>query len=128
MLELRADSDVWSLVGGEVHEDESVRAAAAREVREETGLELPREAELIAVVSDPARVVEYPDGNVATLMTVVLAAQLPENIVPVASPESRRLTSFAADELPVDLVAATHRVFVPLAFAWREGEHRPDVD
>ena len=128
LLELRADSDVWSLVGGAVDEDESVRAAAAREVREETGLELPREAELIAVVSDPARVVAYPGGSVATLMTVVLGAQLREIAKPVVSAESRRLAFFGADELPVDRVAATHRVILPIAFAWRAGDHRPDVD
>ena len=127
LLEQRADSDVWSLVGGAVHEDESVRAAAAREVHEEAGVEL-RNAELIAVVSDPARVAAYPDGNVVTLMTVVLAAQLPEGAQPVVSRESRQLAFFASDELPLDSVAATHRAIVPIAFAWRAGAHRPYVD
>ena len=64
LLQQRSDGGQWGLPGGSVEIGESLAAAVAREVLEETGLTVaPRR--LIGVYSDPAlQVVRYPNGNV----------------------------------------------------------------
>lgn len=57
----------WALPGGFVNEGETVEEAAAREAREETGLEVEL-VEQFAVYSDPAR-----DPRTHTLSVVFLA-------------------------------------------------------
>ena len=63
LLMRRSDNGCWGLPGGYVERGESVRDAVAREVREETGVEI-RVGRLVGVYSDPRRqVIAYPDGN-----------------------------------------------------------------
>lgn len=63
LLMRRSDNGHWGLPGGYVEPDESVAHAAAREVAEETGVEI-EVGRLIGVYSDPARqVIAYPDGH-----------------------------------------------------------------
>ena len=64
LLQQRSDGGQWGLPGGSVEIGESLAAAVAREVLEETGLTVvPRR--LVGVYSDPAlQVVRYPNGNV----------------------------------------------------------------
>jgi ADP-ribose pyrophosphatase YjhB (NUDIX family) len=54
LLTKREDSDMWCLPGGGVDDGESLAAAAVREVREETGLEV-RLTRLVGLYSLPAR-------------------------------------------------------------------------
>ena len=62
LLMRRRDNGHWGLPGGYVEPGESVAAAAAREVREETGVEIELRG-LVGVYSDPTRmVIAYPDG------------------------------------------------------------------
>jgi 8-oxo-dGTP pyrophosphatase MutT (NUDIX family) len=63
LLQQRSDGGQWGLPGGSVEIGESLAAAVAREVLEETGLiVVPRR--LVGVYSDPAlQVVRYPNGN-----------------------------------------------------------------
>jgi 8-oxo-dGTP pyrophosphatase MutT (NUDIX family) len=63
LLERRADAPLWSLIAGQVEDDESLTDALRREVHEETGLVLSR-CELFGTFTDPTRIVRYPDGNV----------------------------------------------------------------
>lgn len=75
LLERRADFGTWGLPGGALDEDETVREAIAREVREETGLETVS-IELLGVFSDPSRIIAYPDGNVFRLLTLAFAVEV----------------------------------------------------
>ena len=97
LVQRRADDGAWDFVGGRLDEDEAVLDALHREVHEETGLRIA-EAELFAIFSDPTRVIEYPDGNICRLLSVVFRAR-PEAGEPRASVESLELCFVARDEL-----------------------------
>ncbi|HLK12864.1 MAG TPA: NUDIX domain-containing protein [Candidatus Binatia bacterium] len=73
LLQRRDDNGLWGLPGGAVEPGESVREALAREVREETGLEV-EPVRLIGVYSAPEhhQIVTYPDGNVTHYVSTVL--------------------------------------------------------
>lgn len=62
LLTRRMDNGRWCLPGGQMEAGESVMEACAREVREETGLQV-HIVRLTGVYSNPHRLVEYADGN-----------------------------------------------------------------
>ncbi|NES25879.1 MAG: NUDIX domain-containing protein [Symploca sp. SIO3E6] len=62
LLTRRTDNGRWCLPGGRIDPGESFAEACAREVLEETGLEV-RVKRLIAVYSDPNYIIEYADGE-----------------------------------------------------------------
>ena len=66
LLMQRSDNGSWGLPGGYVERGESVATAAAREVLEETGVEIEL-GRLVGVYSDPAvQVIAYSDGAECT--------------------------------------------------------------
>ena len=69
LLTRRADNDLWCLPGGAMEAGESISEACAREVWEETGLQV-EVIRLIGVYSDPHRVVVYPDGKKVHIVTL----------------------------------------------------------
>jgi ADP-ribose pyrophosphatase YjhB (NUDIX family) len=62
ILLLRRADGLWSVPGGGLDPGERLDRAAAREVREETGLEVEPTV-LIGVYSDPAYTFTYPNGD-----------------------------------------------------------------
>jgi len=62
ILLLRRSDGLWSVPGGGLEPGESLAQAVAREVREETGLEVEPVA-LIGVYSDPEYIFSYPNGH-----------------------------------------------------------------
>lgn len=69
LLTRRKDNDLWCLPGGRVEAGESVSEACEREFWEETGLRV-RVQRLVGVYSNPHRLVEYPDGNKAHIVSL----------------------------------------------------------
>ena len=63
LVHRRSDNELWSIPGGRIEVGESVSEAVAREVREETGVEV-EPVRLVGVYSDPRAVVAYDDGEV----------------------------------------------------------------
>lgn len=63
LLILRTDNGYWSIPGGGVIPGESLKAAAVREVKEETGIDCEVTG-LIGIYSDPGHVAAYDDGEV----------------------------------------------------------------
>ncbi len=63
LLIRRTDNNYWSIPGGGVNPGESVSEAAAREVKEETGIDC-QVAGLVGIYSDPNHVAAYDDGEV----------------------------------------------------------------
>jgi len=63
LLQKRTDNELWGLPGGAMDLGESVGQAVAREVREETGLEV-QPTGLVGIYSDPGYVIAYANGEV----------------------------------------------------------------
>ena len=62
LLTRRSDNGRWCIPGGAMNAGESAVEACAREVLEETGLEV-RVGKLIGVYTNPHFIIEYADGN-----------------------------------------------------------------
>jgi 8-oxo-dGTP pyrophosphatase MutT (NUDIX family) len=97
LVQRRTDDGAWDFIGGALEEDETVLDALRREVQEETGLRIA-EAQLFGIYSDPTRMIEYPDGMVCRLLSIVFHAR-PEAGEPRTSTESLELRFIARDEL-----------------------------
>ena len=74
LLVRRADNGRWAVPGGYMEPGESAAEASAREVLEETGLQV-RVGRLIAVYSNPNILIEYPDGNRYQIVALYFAAE-----------------------------------------------------
>ena len=104
LLMQRADNGHWGLPGGYVERGESVTAAAAREVFEETGVEIAV-GRLVGVYSDPARqVIAYPGGDRVQAVNLCFEARPIGQGEPTTPEETLATGYFASDALPDPLV------------------------
>lgn len=74
LLMRHADSGRWVLPGGAVEPDEQPAAAAVRETREETGLEV-RPVAIVAVQGGPEHHQRYPNGDEVSYVTTVFRCE-----------------------------------------------------
>jgi ADP-ribose pyrophosphatase YjhB (NUDIX family) len=122
LLERRADFRTWGIPGGGLDEDETVEEGIAREVLEETGLEVVS-TELFGVFSDPTRIIEYDDGNVYRLLTLAFVVSVAPGALRV-SEESLELRFVPFPQVhDLEIGAA----LVPVVDAFLEGRERPVV-
>jgi ADP-ribose pyrophosphatase YjhB (NUDIX family) len=75
LLILRTDNNYWSIPGGGVMPGESVKEAAAREVKEETGIDCEVTG-LVGIYSDPGHVAAYDDGEVRQEFSICFTTQM----------------------------------------------------
>ena len=97
LLQRRADSGLWSLLGGAMDPGESIADTILREVREESGLEV-EVVRLVGIYSDPRSVIEYADGEVRQQFSICFACRIAGGELR-QSDESTELRFFAPAEL-----------------------------
>jgi acetyl-CoA carboxylase carboxyl transferase subunit beta len=107
----------WSLPGGRVEGGETLAEAAARELREETGLS--------AAVGEIAGVVERIAEGYHYLI-VDLWADLADNAVPVAAADAADARLVTLDELPAYPLSPGLAGFLASINCWPEGVTVPD--
>jgi ADP-ribose pyrophosphatase YjhB (NUDIX family) len=119
LLERRSDCGRWGLIGGGVDVEESLEDALRRA---ETGLVVAYQ-ELYGVLSDPSRIVSYPDGNVVRLVAFVFRTEVEGFEMLRRSDESEELRFFGPEELPELDVIETARPILDsyLSAGFRQG-------
>jgi len=109
LLERRRDSNTWGLVGGGCKKTETGRDAIVREVYEELGVRIPKDAfEKIAVYDDPGRIAAYRDGSIWRMVIVVFGLELEQEPDMTISAESKDLRFFTKEEAAKLDIVITH--------------------
>jgi 8-oxo-dGTP pyrophosphatase MutT (NUDIX family) len=73
LLQRRRDNDQWALPGGAMQPGETIAAAAVRETREETNVDVDVTG-LVGIYTDPQHVIAYEDGEVRQEFNVCFRA------------------------------------------------------
>ena len=104
LLMQRSDNGAWGLPGGYVEIGESVATATAREVSEETGVQIEL-GRLVGVYSDPAvQVIAYPDGRRVQAVNLCFEARAIGTASATTPEETLATGYFPPTELPAPLV------------------------
>lgn len=107
LLQRRSDFGTWGLPAGGLELDETLLAALAREVREETGLAVMR-ATAFAAYSNPAYSVTYPNGDQTQPVTLAFLVEEWHGEPQADGDETLQLAFFPPDRLP-DAMHPPHR-------------------
>lgn len=103
VLVRRRDNGLWSLPGGIVDWGEDVITAAARELKEEAGLQTVGLERLVGVYSQPGRDPRFHS------VCVTVAVRVTGKPYPADPREILEASAFSRDELPWDRLSHDHR-------------------
>jgi ADP-ribose pyrophosphatase YjhB (NUDIX family) len=115
LLTRRADNGNWCPPGGYMEPGENVAEACAREVLEETGLQV-RVTRLVAVYSSPHMLLEYPDGNRFQMVVLHFVAE-PIAGDPAISDETTAVGYYTKDEVESMAMGEIDRARIVDSFA-----------
>jgi len=71
----RTDNDLWTIPGGAMEPGESVRQAAVRETKEESGYDVEITGQ-VGIYTDPNHIVAYSDGEVRSQFSICLTGNV----------------------------------------------------
>lgn len=97
LLQLRNDTHIWALPGGAMEIGETIGQAAARETKEETGLDVEPEY-TVGIYTNPNHVVAFSNGEVRQQFSVCFACRLLGGEIKV-SDESTEVGFFSPEEI-----------------------------
>jgi 8-oxo-dGTP pyrophosphatase MutT (NUDIX family) len=98
LLHRQSDDGLWHTIGGSIDPREEPAAAAAREAKEETGLDITPER-IVSVYTGPYPT--YANGDQCMFISIAFAAKLPPGVIPqIADDESLEMQFFPLDALP----------------------------
>lgn len=110
LMQLRSDTDDWSLPGGCMEIGEKVEEAAKRELLEETGLKA-EDTELIGIFSGKEYFYTYPNGDKVDTLIILYRMKGISGELKISDGESRQLKYFPKNALPEPLEARTEIMF-----------------
>ena len=117
LLEKRRDSDIWGMPGGGCKKWETGREAIAREIYEELGVRIPKDAfTKLKVYDNPGRIAAFRDGSIWRMVIVMYGYEFPEEPKMRISAESKDLRFFSREEIRDIEIAITHRDIVDELF------------
>lgn len=117
LLTQRTDNGQWCLPGGRLEPGESVTEACAREVWEETGLQV-RIKHLIGVYSNPHRLIEYADGNRVHVIALHFEAEPVSGVLGLSN-ETTAYGYFTPGEIEQLELMEHHRERIEDSFAFQ---------
>ena len=116
LIERRNDPHGWAIPGGFVDYGESVSAAAVREAKEETSLDVNL-TEQFFIYSHPSR-----DPRLHTVSTVFIATA---KGAPIADDDAKSVGLFSEEDLPGDMVFDHARILADYFNYKRSGQRPP---
>src|SRR5262245_43631851 len=125
LLQRRADTGEWGIVGGGMELDETIEETARRELREELGLEAGA-LELVDLASGPRFRRTYPNGDQVQGLGVIYVTREVRGELRLDPEEVREVAYFALDDLPANMHDSS-RFVLERYRAWvdrRQGEPR----
>ncbi|WP_129727014.1 NUDIX hydrolase [Ectobacillus funiculus] len=118
LLQLRTDTNDWSVPGGAMEIGETLEETASRELLEETGLKSEM-LQFLGVLSGKDMYYQYPNGNEVYNVIHVFQADSVAGSLQVDG-EGQELQYFPIEKLPEELNPVTERILHKYLFAIAE--------
>jgi 8-oxo-dGTP pyrophosphatase MutT (NUDIX family) len=106
LMQLRTDYNQWGFPGGAMELGESFEETAARELKEETNLEID-ELEMLKILSGKDTYREYPNGDKLYDITAIFVIKKYHGELKINDEESKQLGWFDLDALPENITNHT---------------------
>ena len=108
LLQKRSDTGEWCVPGGALEPGETYIEAAAREVREEVGIEVS-DLKLFGLYSGDDRMIHYPNGDNVYSLSVIFTTSHYSGTISDSDSEVLEHRFFSREEIPSELFSPDAR-------------------
>ena len=123
LLQKRSDNGQWCVPGGALELGETYKEAAARELREEVGIEV-KELQLFGLYSGDDRMITYPNQDVVYSLAVIFKTNKYTGTISDEDSEVLEHRFFDPQDIPKDLFAPDARPITD----WAKGKTQVVVE